>query len=204
MTTKHVVNDEALGRIFRKQMEIYRRVFEGTLDPEGVCRNLQLVIEDAIPEDHCEEFTIGVRKGISYIERIQAGNYDCVHPDISCDDLLRSYDGSLVFQDTQKVLLVCWKEKLTFEQLSEELSLRGLRHSNFHEFFAFGAQFPNIQRRYPIITLAGTLRAPDWDLNPTRHLAPCLKEEKGRRILGFELLGENHTPAGLRCLVAEK
>jgi hypothetical protein len=45
MTTKHVVADDILGQLARKQQELTRRVLEGTLDPKWVLRTLQQLIE---------------------------------------------------------------------------------------------------------------------------------------------------------------
>ena len=45
--TKHIVADGALGLLSRKQWEIQRRVLEGTLEPDEVCRKLQRIIEGA-------------------------------------------------------------------------------------------------------------------------------------------------------------
>ncbi len=45
MTTKHVVADDQLGRLARKQHELTRRVLEGTLEPERVLQSLQGIIE---------------------------------------------------------------------------------------------------------------------------------------------------------------
>jgi hypothetical protein len=43
--TEQTVADEQLGRLARKQNDLFRRVREGTLDPESVLRALQRIIE---------------------------------------------------------------------------------------------------------------------------------------------------------------
>lgn len=43
------VADDILGRLARKQEDIFRRVREGTLDPDRVYTGLQLVAEDKVP-----------------------------------------------------------------------------------------------------------------------------------------------------------
>lgn len=45
MTTKHVVADDLLGKLSRKQWELQRRVQEGTLSAEKVLSELQRLIE---------------------------------------------------------------------------------------------------------------------------------------------------------------
>lgn len=40
------VTDEVLGKIAKRQWEIFRRVKEGTLDPESVLELLQCIIEE--------------------------------------------------------------------------------------------------------------------------------------------------------------
>ncbi len=44
--TTHVVADDALGVVARRQWEVQRRVMEGTLDPGFVAKNLQLIAEE--------------------------------------------------------------------------------------------------------------------------------------------------------------
>lgn len=45
MTTKHVVSDDQLGTIARREWEVRRRLMEGTLDPILVARGLQQIAE---------------------------------------------------------------------------------------------------------------------------------------------------------------
>jgi hypothetical protein len=49
--TTHVVADDVLGRIARKQWELTRRVLEGTLDAQEVSRALQSIIEGRLSQD---------------------------------------------------------------------------------------------------------------------------------------------------------
>ncbi len=61
MTTKHVVADDQIGRIARKQWELNRRVLEGTLDAEELSQALQRFIESRPTRLPIEEsgFTVG-------------------------------------------------------------------------------------------------------------------------------------------------
>src|SRR3990167_5953457 len=43
--TTHIVADDILGRISRRMWEVQRRLLEGTLDPSGVARSLQSIVE---------------------------------------------------------------------------------------------------------------------------------------------------------------
>ncbi len=45
MTTKHVVANDALGKITKRWWEVIRRVMEGTLDPDVVADSLQRIVE---------------------------------------------------------------------------------------------------------------------------------------------------------------
>ena len=49
MTTKHVVANDALGKITKRWWEVMRRVMEGTLDPGVVADSLQRIAEDTLP-----------------------------------------------------------------------------------------------------------------------------------------------------------
>ena len=43
--TTHIVQDDILGTISRRMWEVQRRLLEGTLDPSGVARSLQSIVE---------------------------------------------------------------------------------------------------------------------------------------------------------------
>ncbi len=49
MTTRHVVADDAFGMLTRKCWELERRVLEGTISVDQVCKGLQMVIEGSCP-----------------------------------------------------------------------------------------------------------------------------------------------------------
>ena len=55
MTTKHVVANDALGKITKRWWEVLRRVMEGTLDPDAVATALQKIAEGTLPV----EMTVG-------------------------------------------------------------------------------------------------------------------------------------------------
>lgn len=78
MTTKHVVADDLLGQVARKQWELTRRVLEGTLDPELLLQSLQLLIEGRSARLPIEEvgFTVGERVYTVDVQR--KGNFEDV------------------------------------------------------------------------------------------------------------------------------
>ena len=51
MTTKHVVANDVLGKIAKRWWEVFRRVMEGTLDPEVVADGLQRIAEGVLPTE---------------------------------------------------------------------------------------------------------------------------------------------------------
>lgn len=58
MTAKHVVADDVLGRIARKVSELFRRILEGSIDPDRTSALLQMVIE-GVPKPHDEGASYG-------------------------------------------------------------------------------------------------------------------------------------------------
>jgi hypothetical protein len=54
MTTKHVVTDEQLGQLARRQADLFRRVREGTLSVQGVMSDLQRIIEGGSTMVDCD------------------------------------------------------------------------------------------------------------------------------------------------------
>ncbi len=51
MTTRHVVANDALGKITKRWWEVLRRVMEGTLDPDVVATALQKIAEGTLPTE---------------------------------------------------------------------------------------------------------------------------------------------------------
>lgn len=76
MTTKHVVADDLLGQVARKQWELTRRVLEGTLDPERVLQSLQQLVEGRSARLPCEDSGFVVSEQVCSVHVQRKGNFE--------------------------------------------------------------------------------------------------------------------------------
>lgn len=78
MTTKHVVTDDILGQVARKQQELTRRVLEGTLDPKRVLQALQQLIEGRSSRLPFEETGFTVSEQFYTVDVQRKGSFEDV------------------------------------------------------------------------------------------------------------------------------
>ena len=85
-------------------------------------------------------------------EMVEAGNYDWVSKYIQRGNIPVEGEG---VKEAKLVLITSGKPWTSFDEAVEEIKKRNLRPANFPELLAFGAKYPDIQRKYPI-TAIGT------------------------------------------------
>jgi len=80
MTAQKVVADDALGKIARKQWELFRRVKEGGLDPNSVLNTLQALIQNQVDRFDVEKpgleissktYDVVVEEGDDFVSRVK-------------------------------------------------------------------------------------------------------------------------------------
>lgn len=76
MTTKHVVADDLLGQVARKQWELNRRVLEGTLDPERLLQSLQQLLEGQSARLPIEDPGFTVSEQVYAVDVQRKGNFE--------------------------------------------------------------------------------------------------------------------------------
>lgn len=152
---------EKAVRLFRRALQQHRAellkaaVSEVLADPE-FCSELSGVVRDRV-ESWCfnnNVFSVVVNYSKSCREMIAAGNYVHVDRQINSGNFPISGSGS------QEVVLqlVSYKRDLKTANILEDLAAKGLEVAKIEHLLAFGAKYPNVQRRYGIYALGSI-----WD-----------------------------------------
>ncbi len=95
------------------------------------------------------EFQITVDYTLDLAAMIAAGKYDYVNPDIMAGSFPIKGEGKRELT----AQLVHFNRVISSDDVEKELSKKGLRPATIEELLAFGATFPEVQRRFPIIAL---------------------------------------------------
>lgn len=101
-------------------------------------------------------FTVVVDYTKSLADMIAAGRYDRQNDNITAKHFLVSGSG----QVTVGLELVHFGKDMSTEDVLVELDKRNLRPATLPELLAFGAKYPDEQRKYPIIALGSVWS--DW------------------------------------------
>jgi hypothetical protein len=123
---------------------------------------------------HEDLYTISVDYDLPLSQAIDAGNYAGVNVDITSQNFPSSKHG----QAQLDVILTRYDGRLTSEEVLSEMKKEGLRPVELYEFLAFGAQFPEMQRRCCIIGLGSV-----WQDRKGYKNVPCLYEASEARYL---------------------
>jgi len=91
------------------------------------------------------------------VEEALADEYDVVHSDITSPDFIHlSVSENFQGTNTLEIHLIHFDRVLTTDELVDEFNERGWRPAILIELLAFGEQYPDLQREFPIIA-AGSL-----------------------------------------------
>jgi len=148
------VADEQLGKLARQQADLFRRVREGSLDPDYVLRRLQEIIEIK-PSGLRTAYPIFVNYGRSIEDGIKAGRYDWVDSDITSRNFPTKRKGTAEVA----VELVCFNRCVfSTKKVLRELDRMGYRPAELHELLAFGEKYPEVHREFPVVALGSVWR----------------------------------------------
>lgn len=184
--TTHVVSDEQLGHVARRQHELFRRVRDGSTSIDSVLTGLQKLIEGGnevrVPKSPTSEtvYTLRVnyslrptddfREDFLYIsDGYKRGDWE---RHASCKDLPQEGEYDVTF------LLVNFVRSMTNEMVLKELDAKCLRPATLEECICFARNNPDLQRLFPIAVLGsfcfwrGDRNIPYLDIsNYTRQLS---------------------------------
>jgi len=119
-------------------------------------------------------FPVAVNYDLSVEEAIRVGDYQAVHGDITSKNFPSTRKG----QAELEIILVRFDHRMTSEAVVRELDEEGLRAAELPEFLAFGAKYPDVQRKFSVAGLGSVWR----DRKGYRNV-PCLYEASEGRYL---------------------
>ena len=121
-----------------------------------------------------DSYSVNVNYDLSVEEAISAGNYQAVNADINAKNFPSTRSG----QAELEIVLVRFENRMKSEEVLEELAKEGLRPVDLPEFLAFGAKYPEVQRKFCIAGLGSA-----WKDRKGYRNVPCLYEASEGRYL---------------------
>ncbi len=121
-----------------------------------------------------DTFPVAVNYDLSVEEAIQAGDYQAVHSEITSKNFPSTRKG----QAEMEIMLVRFDHRMTSEGVVRELEGEGLRAAELPEFLAFGAKYPDVQRKFSVVGLGSV-----WQDRKGYRNVPCLYTASEGRYL---------------------
>jgi hypothetical protein len=119
-------------------------------------------------------FPVAVNYDLSVEEAIAAGDYQAVHAEITSKNFPSTRSGQVALD----VVLVRFEHRMRSEDVISELDKEGLRAAELPEFLAFGAKYPDVQRKFSVAGLGSV-----WQDRKGYRNVPCLYEASEGRYL---------------------
>lgn len=175
MAAKFAVTGDQFVVIDDRMREVKRqlRLKGGSpLDPERVAEALQRIVEgrceviaagDGSATEAAPLYPITVDYGMTLAEMIAAGRYDSQNSDINTQNFPITGEG----QVDRELHLVHPNKVASTEEVLAKLDRLGLRPAKIEELLAFGAKYPNLQKKFPVVTLGSVWQHPSGG----RHVA---------------------------------
>lgn len=123
-----------------------------------------------------ETYLVLVDYTMRFAKMIRAGNYDWVNDNITAKNFPIIGSG----QEGIALRIVHFNRDISTKKALTELDKRNLRPATLAELLAFGAKYPEFQRKFPITALGSV----STRLKGFRFVA-CLREEIGKRVLSL-------------------
>ena len=122
-------------------------------DPDVVLDKLADVLTEAARTPQ-EVFPVQVNYDLSVCDAIEAGDYQAVNASITSENFPTSRSG----QADLEIYLMRFGGRMTSEEVVDALSKKGMRPAELREFLAFGATYPEMQRKFSIVGLGSVWR----------------------------------------------
>jgi hypothetical protein len=119
-------------------------------------------------------FPVTVNYDLSVEEAIKAGDYQAVHSEITAMNFPSTRSG----QADVEIVLIRYDRRMASEDVVRELDREGLRAAELPEFLAFGATYPDVQRKFSVAGLGSV-----WQDRKGYRNVPCLYEASEGRYL---------------------
>ena len=131
------------------------------------------VMAEAARKPH-DIFPVAVNYELSVEAAIDAGSYQAVHGDITSKNFPSQRSG----QAELEMVLIRYEHRMKSENVVEELDKEGLRPAELPELLAFGAKYPDVQRKFSVVGLGSV-----WKDRKGYRNVPCLYEASEGRYL---------------------
>jgi hypothetical protein len=119
-------------------------------------------------------FPVTVNYDLSVEEAVKAGDYQAVHTEITAANFPSIRSG----QADLDIVLIRYDRRMASEDVVRELDAEGLRAAELSEFLAFGAKYPDVQRKFSVAGLGSV-----WQDRKGYRNVPCLYEASEGRYL---------------------
>ena len=119
-------------------------------------------------------FPVAVNYDLTVEQAIDAGSYQAVHAEITSKNFPSARSG----QAQLDIVLVRFEHRMRSEDVVQELEKEGLRPAELPEFLAFGAKYPDVQRKFSVAGLGSV-----WQDRKGYRNVPCLYEASEGRYL---------------------
>jgi hypothetical protein len=119
-------------------------------------------------------FPVTVNYDLPVEEAIKAGDYQAVHAEI----LSLNFPSARTGQTDMEIVLIRFDRRMASEDVVRELDAEGLRAAELPEFLAFGAKYPDVQRKFSVAGLGSV-----WKDRKGYRNVPCLYEASEGRYL---------------------
>jgi len=121
-----------------------------------------------------EGFSVPVDYDLSVEEAIAAGDYQAVNANITSRNFSSKRKGRAELQ----VFLVKFDQRMSSQDVMRELESENLRPAELPELLAFGAKYPDMQRKFSIVGMGSV-----WRDRKGYDNVPCLYEASEGRYL---------------------
>jgi len=121
-----------------------------------------------------EAYPVTVNYDLSVEEAIDAGAYQAVNASITSKNFPSSQKG----QADLEITLVRFDERMSSETVLRQLDEESLRAAELPELLAFGAKYPDVQRKFSVVALGSV-----WKDRKGSRNVPCLYAASEGRYL---------------------
>ena len=149
--------------------EILRLAAQG----DSLLDKLADVMAEAARKPH-DLYQVRVNYELSVEEAIEAGKYQAVNADITGKNFPSTKKG----QADIEIVLIRFEHRMKSEDVLDELHKEGLRAADLPEFLAFGAEHPDVQRKFSVVGLGSV-----WQDRKGYRNVPCLYTASEGRYL---------------------
>lgn len=151
-----------------KMFEIQKAIVDAVLEKGGSDVHLERILKEkklrsgladliiGTTATQPPSFSITVDYAMSLEEMVKAGRYDWFDNDVNAEHFPISGQSKA----SDDLILIHFNRPISSEDVLKELDRQGFRVAILPELLAFGATYPDEQRKYPIVALGSVWQGP--------------------------------------------